>query len=82
MRELLREWIRKEVILDLGLEGEIALIIITTTPSATPIIRFPPCHEILVCRWLVGCDSYCYRCDGKGEFKEFTSYQHGVVSIT
>ena len=54
-----------EVSLDLGLEGEIALIIITTTPSATPIIRFPPCHEILVCRWLVGGDSYCYRCDGK-----------------
>ena len=47
--------ITKEVILDLGLEGEIALIIITTTPSATPIIRSSPYHEILVCRWLVGC---------------------------
>ena len=54
MRELLKERITKEVILDLGLEGEIALIIITTTPSATPIIRFSY-HEILVCRWLVGC---------------------------
>ena len=55
MRELLKEGITKEVILDLGLEGEIALIIITTTPSATPIIRFPPYHEILACRWLVRC---------------------------
>ena len=61
MRELLKEGITKEVILDLGLEGEIALIIITTTPSATPIIRFPPYHEILVCRWLGVSDSYCYR---------------------
>ena len=55
MRELLKEGITKEVILDLGLEGEIALIIITTTPSATPIIRSSPYHEILACRWLVGC---------------------------
>ena len=55
MRELLKERITKEVIVDLGWEGEIALIIIITTPSATPIIRFPPCHEILACRWLVGC---------------------------
>ena len=55
MRELQKEWITKEVIIDLGLEGEIALIIITNTPPATPIIRFPPCHEILACRWLVGC---------------------------
>ena len=55
MRELLKEWITKEVIIDLGLEGEIALIIITTTPSATHIIRSSPCHEILACRWLVGC---------------------------
>ena len=52
MRELLKEGIMKEVILDLGLEGEIALIIITTTPSATHIIRSSPCHEILVCRLL------------------------------
>ena len=47
--------ITKEVILDLGLEGEIALIIITTTPSATHIIRSSLYHEILACRWLVGC---------------------------
>ena len=32
--------------------------------------------------WLGVSDSYCYRWNGKGEFKEFTSYQHGVVSIT
>ena len=55
MRELLKEWITNEVILDLGLEGEIALLQTSVTPPATPIIRFPPCHEILVCRWLVGC---------------------------
>ena len=58
MRELQKEGITKEVTLDLGLEGEIALIIITTAPSATPIIRFPPCHEILACRWLVGCKCF------------------------
>ena len=50
MRELQMEGITKEVIIDLGLEGEIALIIITTTPSATPIIRFPPYHEIQIGR--------------------------------
>ena len=31
--------------------------------------------------WLGVSDSYCYRWNEKGEFKEFTSYQHGVVSI-
>ena len=71
-----------EVSLDLGLEVGNALLQSSITPSATPIIYVSPFHEILVCRWLVGCDSYCYRCDGKGEFKEFTSYQHGIVSIT
>ena len=32
--------------------------------------------------WLGVSDSYCYRWNGKGKYKEFTSYQHGVVSIT
>ena len=27
-------------------------------------------------------DPYCDRRNGKGKYKEFTSYQHGVVSIT
>ena len=67
--------------LDLGLKGGNALLQSSIIPSVTPIIRSSPCHEILLCRWLVGCDSYCYRCDGKGEFKEFKSYQHGIVSI-
>ena len=70
-----------EVSLDLGLKGGNVLVQSSITHSVTPIIRSSPCHEILVYRWLVGGDSYCYRCDGKGEFKEFTSYQHGVVSI-
>ena len=68
--------------LDLGLKGGNALLQSSIIHSATPIIRSSPWHEIILCCWLVGCDSYCYRCDGKGEFKEFTSYQHGIVSIT
>ena len=83
MRELLKEWIMKEVSLDLGLEVGNALLQSSITPSVTPIIRSSPCHEILVCRWLlVTINQYCDRRNGKGEFREFTSYQHGVVSIT
>ena len=32
--------------------------------------------------WLVTIDSYCGRRNGKGKHRGFTSYQHGVVSIT
>ena len=32
--------------------------------------------------WLVTINQYCDRRNGKGKYKEFTSYQHGVVSIT
>ena len=70
----------KEVIIDLRSWYANTLLTTFITASATPIAR-SSYHEILVCRWLVGCDSYCYRCDGKWEFKELTSYQHGVVSI-
>ena len=41
--------------LDLGLKGGNALLQSSITHSVTPIIRSSPCHEILVCRWLVGC---------------------------
>ena len=43
-----------EVSLDLGLKGGNALVQSSITHAATPIIRSSPCHEILVCRWLVG----------------------------
>ena len=55
MRELLKEWITKEVILDLGLKGGNVLVQSSITHSVTPIIRSSPYHEILACRWLVGC---------------------------
>ena len=71
------------MIFDHGLKDANALLITFITASATPITHSSPCHEILTCHWLVGL-SYPYRdrWNGKGEFKEFTSYQHGVVSIT
>ena len=54
MRELLKEWITKEVILDLGLEDANARLVPSITPPATPIIRSSLWHEILACHWLVG----------------------------
>ena len=70
----------KEVIIDIRSRYANTLLITFITASATPIVR-SSYHEILLCRWLAGCDSYCYRCDEKGEFKEFVLYPHGVVSI-
>ena len=55
----------KEVIIDIRSRYANTLLTTFITASATPIARSSPYHEILLCRWLVGGDSYCYRCDGK-----------------